>query len=482
MLLSLSTPGESISLAFLASQSLLLPSPNDLGSDLTIIINNDLLGPESPSADSRTILLTPQFGVASLELNTSNIQPILDYLTSQGKYTANQQFWIASTANTSRAIDGHGNIADTTTSLSSHRVLPALCTHSAPLSNSACQNTTTQWQVTVHLNHGYITGSQCMQSGEGGPEDCLFLNIWTTYSPAHAGSKKSKSVRFWIRGGAFTGGTANDPTIDGGNIASRGEVVMCAINCRLSTLGFLALNVDFGDDPDRITTFGQSAGVASVRAMLASPKSMSKFTGAIPSSNLGGGGYGTTNSSWLSSADLMRTAVNPIMDTTNGTTVASQVDCLRNAPTASLVTGTVVRYLVVDGTYLTSSSLILNGTGANLSSIHLMQGLMRDDDSAIILYIQTKNLSKSITKVGSTPRSSTNTSLVVFNVTSRVATDSISRCFNQASAYEYFYEFNKSYQARGWNSNSPVCDGPRIPSHPNGDLEGEYFKCHSGEL
>jgi len=88
-----------------------------------------------------------------------------------------------------------------------------------------------------------LYGSQCMQSGEGGPEDCLFLNIWSTYSPAHAGSKQSKSVRFWIRGGAFTGGTANDPTIDGGNIASRGEVVMCAINCRLSTLGFLALNV-----------------------------------------------------------------------------------------------------------------------------------------------------------------------------------------------------------------------------------------------
>lgn len=125
-----------------------------------------------------------------------------------------------------------------------------------------------------------------------------------------------------------------------------------------------------------------------------------------------------------------------------------KLDCLRNAPTSSLVTGTVVRYLVVDGTYLTSSSLILNGTGANLSSIHLMQGLMRDDDSAIISYIQTKSLSKSITKVGfnsslivSHPNlfpqpKSTNTSLVVFNVTSRVATDLISRCFNQASAYE----------------------------------------------
>jgi carboxylesterase type B len=51
-----------------------------------------------------------------------------------------------------------------------------------------------------------------------------------------------KPVLFWIHGGAFTGGTGNDPTFDGGNIASRGDVVMVAINYRLSTLGFLALD------------------------------------------------------------------------------------------------------------------------------------------------------------------------------------------------------------------------------------------------
>src|ERR1700730_483449 len=87
-----------------------------------------------------------------------------------------------------------------------------------------------------------LYGSQCMQSGEGGPEDCLFLNIWTTVFPAHAGSNQLKSARFWTRNGAFTVGTASDPMFNGGKIASRGEVVMCAINYRLSTLGFLALN------------------------------------------------------------------------------------------------------------------------------------------------------------------------------------------------------------------------------------------------
>jgi carboxylesterase type B len=49
---------------------------------------------------------------------------------------------------------------------------------------------------------------------------------------------------------------------------------------------------DFGDDPNRIAIFGQSPGAASVRAMLASLKSIGKFTGAILQGNLGGGGYG----------------------------------------------------------------------------------------------------------------------------------------------------------------------------------------------
>lgn len=46
----------------------------------------------------------------------------------------------------------------------------------------------------------------------------------------------------WIHGGAFTGGTGSDPTFDGGNLASRGDVVVVTVNYRLGTLGFLALD------------------------------------------------------------------------------------------------------------------------------------------------------------------------------------------------------------------------------------------------
>ncbi|KZL79315.1 carboxylesterase from carbohydrate esterase family gh10 [Colletotrichum incanum] len=87
-----------------------------------------------------------------------------------------------------------------------------------------------------------------------------------------------KPVMFWLHGGVYKfAGT------------SRGDVVVITINYRLRTLGFLALdNCDFGGNPERIPIFGQSAGAASVRVTIASPKAAGKFSGAIAMSNLGG--------------------------------------------------------------------------------------------------------------------------------------------------------------------------------------------------
>ena len=143
-----------------------------------------------------------------------------------------------------------------------------------------------------------VPGSECVQTTDVGSEDCLFLNVWTPYLPASgatAPKNSLKAVMFWIHGGAFTGGTGSDATNDGGNLAARGDVVVVNINYRLSTLEFLALNDGvtkgnfgladmitalkwtneniraFGGDPSRITIFGQSAGVAATRALLASP-------------------------------------------------------------------------------------------------------------------------------------------------------------------------------------------------------------------
>lgn len=166
---------------------------------------------------------------------------------------------------------------------------------------------------------------------------------------------------FWIHGGAFTGGTGNDPTFDGGNLASRGDIVVVAINYRLSTLGFLALDdgelngnygladqiialdcvqahiKDFGGDPERVTIFGQSAGAASVRALLASPKAIGKYHAAIPQSNLAGSSYATTYSQYYTIEQEVAVAANPILNETGCADASDRVQCLRDYDAFELV-------------------------------------------------------------------------------------------------------------------------------------------------
>ncbi|KAI9050625.1 hypothetical protein LZ554_005784 [Drepanopeziza brunnea f. sp. 'monogermtubi'] len=551
------------------------PSPSGLGSDLSILINNDLSGAQSPTADSGVILLTPRSQVSaasacealgeqlwSPELSISGIQGNLEYLAYQEKYSDDQLYWIASNGSEARAVTGNGQLAVA----SPDSLLPALCTQSAPFSDISSQDTSSRWQVTVHANNEYITGfrdslsfrflgvrfapqperftyskayegsgnnasalnygSQCVQAG-GGSEDCLFLNIWTPFLPADAKAAKKdlKPVIFFMHGGTFTSGTCNDPTFDGGNLASRGDVVVVAINYRLATFGYLALDDgvtkgnygladqinaldwvrshihNFGGDPDRITLLGQSAGGISVRALLASPKSVGKVKAAIVQSNVGGGGFAEPYSSWLDIPSQMRIASNAVLAEKNCAEAVSRVDCLRKVPATSLISGTQAGYLSVDGTYLKTSQLVVNKSASkSLQEVHLMAGLTRDDGAALITYVETTNLSQSLTENGLSSTFansplfplSAKTSLGVYNVTSRLATDTFFRCFKQASSYasvqnsvfapdQYFFEFNRTYQI-AWSPNGGVCDAPKSPTHPFGDPDAEYFKCHSGDL
>jgi hypothetical protein len=130
-------------------------------------------------------------------------------------------------------------------------------------------------------------------------------------------------------------------------------------------------------------------------------------------------------------------------------------------------------------------------------------GFTRDDGAAFIGYPKTTNVTAALetdlfpasTVVSSNlfPVSSgPNTTLNVYNVTARVATDSEFRCLDQATAYSatlhsifpavYFYEFNRTFQTPGFDPNAPVCDAPITASRPFGDPSQEYFKCHLGEL
>ena len=133
-------------------------------------------------------------------------------------------------------------------------------------------------------------------------EDCLFLNIVT---PAVEGGHRP--VLFWIHGGAFVMGSANE--YDGSMLAAQGDVVVVAINYRLGLFGFLDLSplgeefagsasnglrdqvlalewvrdniADYGGDPGNVTIFGESAGGQSVHALLATPAADGLYQKAI---------------------------------------------------------------------------------------------------------------------------------------------------------------------------------------------------------
>ena len=114
-------------------------------------------------------------------------------------------------------------------------------------------------------------------------EDCLGLNIFTPDVDARL------PVMVWVHGGAFVNGSGSVPWYDGTALARRRGVVVVTINYRLGLLGFTGTDdlgigdqisaltwirdniASFGGDPGSVTVFGESAGGASVIALLASP-------------------------------------------------------------------------------------------------------------------------------------------------------------------------------------------------------------------
>jgi carboxylesterase type B len=196
---------------------------------------------------------------------------------------------------------------------------------------------------------------ECLQSPNNGSTDCLFLNIWTTHLPAEAVKPKQelKPVMVYIYGGGFATGSASNPTNDGGNQASRGDVVVVDIAYRLSTLGFLALNdgvhngnywlsdciaglqwvqaniAAFGGDPSRVTIFGESAGAETVQALLASAKAKGLFHQAMMQSNY--------YQPYIPIATSYKQSTLPILQQTGCSTAAVQLACLRAYNASALI-------------------------------------------------------------------------------------------------------------------------------------------------
>lgn len=140
-------------------------------------------------------------------------------------------------------------------------------------------------------------------------EDCLTLNI---HRPTDADGPLP--VMVWIHGGGFAYGSGSQPVYNSPELVKRG-VVLVTLNYRLGRLGFFAHralqepgsqvanfglldqiaaltwvrdNVGaFGGDPDNVTVFGESAGGASIDALMVAPAAQGLFDKAIVQSGLG---------------------------------------------------------------------------------------------------------------------------------------------------------------------------------------------------
>jgi para-nitrobenzyl esterase len=149
------------------------------------------------------------------------------------------------------------------------------------------------------VEHGPVCPQRDETGDVVGSEDCLSLNVYVR-TDALFGTAPPRPVMVWIHGGGFEAGSASIPWYDGGELASRADVLVVSIQYRLGILGFVALAemIDeggtagnfgildqqlalswiareiavFGGDPSRITVFGESAGGASGCTLLASPR------------------------------------------------------------------------------------------------------------------------------------------------------------------------------------------------------------------
>ncbi len=151
---------------------------------------------------------------------------------------------------------------------------------------------------------GFFSGTPEHQS-----EDCLQLNIWRPARPESGATDNALPVMVWIHGGGLTQGSAvqlaSGQLLYDGAVFARQDVVYVSINYRLGPLGYLAQRemiepanfglqdqiaalqwlqaniAGFGGDPRQVTIFGESAGAASVCALLASPAASGLFDRGI---------------------------------------------------------------------------------------------------------------------------------------------------------------------------------------------------------
>ncbi|TFY54531.1 hypothetical protein EVJ58_g8806 [Rhodofomes roseus] len=261
------------------------------------------------------------------------------------------------------------------------------------------------------------TGASCMQPYFGivvpGPrqsEDCLFLNIFTPSLraadiPTNKGDDETRPVIFWIHGGAYVSGAASHlGSYDRlGSLGSFASPFLLVGNQTLSDQ-ILALEwvqkyiSAFGGDPTRVTIMGESAGAASVGALISSPAAKGLFHAATMESFPVGLPWYTRSfySEWITPvlADQLNCSI---------TDEAKYVSCLRALPESAFATDVIVYFSPnqsvyngqplseevwlpsINATMLLGQLNDLLDNGTLPSPVPIMMGTM-EDDGTLFLY------------------------------------------------------------------------------------------------
>ncbi|KAH8712023.1 Carboxylesterase family-domain-containing protein [Phaeosphaeriaceae sp. PMI808] len=460
---------------------------------------------------------------------------------------------------------------------------PGLCTNSGPILSASESDTRPELQITVQCRQQNITGFRdfygfqfrgirfapnverfalstlyegsgpvdatkygpgCLQSPDPRwptlSEDCYFLNVWTPYlsadAPESARRKKLKAVMVWLYGGGNTGGTGTDPEKEGGNLASRGDVVVVTFNYRLGNLGFLPFkdgihngnyaisdmltalrwvnkNIEnFGGDPRRVTIWGESAGATNVRTLLAVPEAEALIAGAIMQSMPGELGSQSAYTKWEKPKDVYESITKKVLRESMCDRTTDEVSCLKSYDALRWWTEsgrTVAIGPTQDGKLIPYRALPLSGPLAHPHKIPIMLGYNRDE-TAYQFSQPTNNFSLNLQRISAfvgisfahlanssfaperSPSWPTYTDeekvAAVFNATSKVAAKGLFTCLTNAFSFSaaknnvfsrvYEFQFNRTYQpARFTDFARTVCG--RDVHNPE---QEEYYKCHAGEV
>ncbi|KAL9941296.1 hypothetical protein D7B24_004661 [Verticillium nonalfalfae] len=371
-------------------------------------------------------------------------------------------------------------------------------------------------------------------------DDCLFINIWTPYLPSTGTKSLSKvalkPVLVYLYGGAFQFGSGKDPNFDLTNIASRGDVVAITINYRLGNAGMLVFKdgihrgnypindqisglkwvseniAAFGGDPNKVTILGESAGAMSVRYLMASPEAKGLFHGVMLQSD-GNEGIAAAAGRFWSIEQSYEYFTKNVLELVGCADAEDELTCLREVP-GVILSGlpenrSIANVAVIDGKYLTTPFLPVDGSGF-AQDIPVLGGVVRDEIAIFdilqnqiywpavtfeiwvgflclyqdFLRVSPASILNSLPLWNLTPQSNYTQ---LFNATSKILTDNVYVCTEQARAYsgvkngafKRVYAFNAYRTYSAPTITAPYCNAPVTADHPFGDPSLEYYKCHA---